>query len=1125
MRNPLDEVLGLPSPAQSSVQNPSIVAVIQSASKMAGVPPDIAMRLVNQESSFNPHAKSPVGAMGLTQLMPDTAKQMGVTDPYNPAENAAGGFKYLASLNRQFGGNWSHALAAYNWGPGNVEAWLQRGGDMSQLPAETRAYVAKIAPQHVQHLTKKRDFLQLTADRVKGSNSLDAALGLKKQHANPLDSYLSSRKSAAPNLPSPQQVYGAAGAGMASLNPMDSSGGDPSLAGPQNYSGLAQIAGHQDFPFIVHNAQLRDASSGKDESVLQLLRDPNSETFKAFHLYLKNPAQAMDQYGMGSPIQNQWMAKHGKGPEQQFSQFMDQHSVLNGINTFVTEQANPMAWAEGGIAGKLAGWLGKSAHAIPGAGGLDAAQTAAHAAGVGSPLYGLANRGGTEASQWAKGLIASIKVPEHLTRQIAQQIFGGLSNAEQREVVRLSQGLQPDPQFFKQYVSLKQRADALRNDVKHTTNEQIRTKVLDPKQGQVHNADTYFPMSNAYDFGPQHELEEQLRGGLSPGGGSTANKPKTFRTLDDALRSGNVDEAFSPATNYSTWRRQRLQRVAFEDAMERAPESLRRNLQASDYRNSLGHLQEPWQRTATQTKDEALQQTVAENNAKFGPGHPERFNLEDNKQYVAAFRALDSTPSAVLKGSMIAPELVNFLKNDSGLRRYIGASGSQLPGNQKTFAGKFVGLMRNMIVSNFLYHPMVNISGNDAAARGLHNLGGPAWEAGGYAYNAAKSVALQFGLLKPKDFLGGAQQYSTWMDRALKAGGLAEFGSSSKSALGGDAARVLTESNGKWKLNDSGQTWLKRMDKVATNVSNFNMDRTFREKGEEAFAVSLFRDAVEKGGLSDYDAGKVVRQALGDYYSFDPKSPWSSAFMFMPWLKSNTKFWMNVLIRKPQYVTGTSHATRNYNVSQNAPELQSPFPANDFMVHPKGSSAPWSPPFVGRDLQHIAQAAYGAATDGPGVPLTQALQMLTARGNPIARFAMNASQTADAVYAPNVEGPETNFSLIFNPKAPKAEQFKQVGQYFAGHFLPVPLVGIAVQNALRRGMDARDLYAAFASAAGLGFPGSDRLSDDQRRALKQAQRRYQRAYDQFVYNGRNASDLQTAWNLYISDLHLKKIIK
>ena len=1072
---------------------------ISTAASMTGIPTDLATRLVKQESSFNPHAKSPVGALGLTQLMPDTAKMLGVSDPFNPAENLAGGFKYIAGLYKQFG-TWGHALAAYNWGPGNVQAWLARGGNMADLPAETRQYVATIAPHEFVSVAKAaaKRHLQLLGDRV-----APPPPDWKPRAATPPPDW----KPRTQQTPTPYLLQDPNTRGTIT-DPMDTESGSPegdtgtgNAIGPTNFSFVSQLAGHQDLPFILENATDRDAAMGNSRGAIFLLRDPNSETSKAFHLYLKNPAQAMDEYGQGSPIQNEWMAKHAKGFDKTYSQFFADHPILNAANTFITEQANPMALAEGGIAGKALGAIGKVSSV------QRAAQGAARAAGVGSPLYGLANRGGTEAAQWAKSLIASVKAPEYETRVINQQVFGNLTNAEQREVVRLSQGLKPDPQFFKQYADLKKRSDILRTDIKHVTSEQIRTQVLDPKQGHVHNPERYFPMSNSYDFGPQHELEAQLRGGLNRGGGTTANTDKTYKTLDEALRGGHVADDFSPPTNYTTWRRQRLQRVAFEDSMERAPQSLRRDVQSTDYANGMGQtLGQPWIRRANQTPSEALDQSVAENNARFAPGHPERLSLADNEKYVSAYRVLQNTPSAVLKRSMIAPELMDFFK-DGRFEKYITRTGSQLPGEQNTWAGRFVSLMRNMIVSNFVYHPMVNVAGNDAAARGMHGLGGPVFEAGGYAYNSAKALALQAGM-DPKRFLGGVKKYASWYERALHAGAIAEFGVSPKSALGGDTAKVLTEKGGHW---------VQRLDKALTKAGNFNMDRTFREKGEEAFAVSLFKDAVWRGHNTDADAGKIVREALGDYYNFDPQSSWSSAFMFMPWLKSNTKFWLNVLARKPGYALGTAHAARNYNISQNAPELQSPFPSNDFMVHPQGMPMPWYFPFVGRDLQHIVNGV-GGIPQGPGVPLTEAQKLVMARANPLTKAAQSAEDTANAVYSRDVQGPETNFNLMFNPKAPPNEQYKQLGSYFVGHGLPVPLVGYAVQDAFRRGMNPRDVATALASATGLGYPGVAKLDDGGQRELRAAQAQYKKAYDTYQYDDRDPAALQAAWDQYTQTL-------
>src|SRR4051794_12842541 len=92
------------------------------AARRHGVNPDIFERLVNQESRFNPNAVSPAGARGFTQLMPATARSLGV-NPNDPKQNLEGGARYLKQQLDSFGGNYRKALAAYNAGPGAVQKY------------------------------------------------------------------------------------------------------------------------------------------------------------------------------------------------------------------------------------------------------------------------------------------------------------------------------------------------------------------------------------------------------------------------------------------------------------------------------------------------------------------------------------------------------------------------------------------------------------------------------------------------------------------------------------------------------------------------------------------------------------------------------------------------------------------------------------------------------------------------------------------------------------------------------------------------------------------------------------------------------------------------------------------
>lgn len=120
--------------------NISIDKAVEDASRKYGVDKKLIMSVIKQESDFNPNSTSYVGAEGLMQLMPSTARSLGVTNAYDVEQNVDGGTKYLKQLLDMFG-NTKLAVAAYNAGPGAVK---NSGGNISALPNETKNYVAKV---------------------------------------------------------------------------------------------------------------------------------------------------------------------------------------------------------------------------------------------------------------------------------------------------------------------------------------------------------------------------------------------------------------------------------------------------------------------------------------------------------------------------------------------------------------------------------------------------------------------------------------------------------------------------------------------------------------------------------------------------------------------------------------------------------------------------------------------------------------------------------------------------------------------------------------------------------------------------------------------------------------------
>ncbi|HUJ18857.1 MAG TPA: lytic transglycosylase domain-containing protein [Nitrospirota bacterium] len=132
---------GKPTPSHLSSSNiPSVyLDIINSACERHGVDPSLVHAIVKVESDFNPYATSNKGAMGLMQLMPETAVNMNVRNTFNPAENIDGGVKYLRYLIDRYEGNLSLALAAYNSGETAVRKW----GTIPPFK-ETQSYVQRI---------------------------------------------------------------------------------------------------------------------------------------------------------------------------------------------------------------------------------------------------------------------------------------------------------------------------------------------------------------------------------------------------------------------------------------------------------------------------------------------------------------------------------------------------------------------------------------------------------------------------------------------------------------------------------------------------------------------------------------------------------------------------------------------------------------------------------------------------------------------------------------------------------------------------------------------------------------------------------------------------------------------
>jgi hypothetical protein len=141
------------TPGGTETVQQALCRVIEGAARQHKIPVDFLTRLIWAESSFRPTVVSPAGAQGIAQIMPGTAQEWGLADPFDPEQAIPKAAAFLSHLRSRFG-NLGLAAAAYNGGPGRVAAWVEgRGG----LPAETRAYVVKITGRAAEDWTGEQE--------------------------------------------------------------------------------------------------------------------------------------------------------------------------------------------------------------------------------------------------------------------------------------------------------------------------------------------------------------------------------------------------------------------------------------------------------------------------------------------------------------------------------------------------------------------------------------------------------------------------------------------------------------------------------------------------------------------------------------------------------------------------------------------------------------------------------------------------------------------------------------------------------------------------------------------------------------------------------------------------------
>lgn len=677
--------------------------------------------------------------------------------------------------------------------------------------------------------------------------------------------------------------------------------------------------------------------------------------------------------------------------------------------------------------------------------------------------------------------------------------------------------------------NLDLRAKQLNELLRSTTQKRVAEGTL-PKSS-VFNQQGYFPMRGAYRDPNLNQDEfdfiESLRGGNRGAGTYTLppNYQKTFFDIDQAEQSGLLRDDASMANQLYRHLSRSNQNLAANRGIANLPESLiRRPDQTSVAQQASARLIPDLVETRGgktlpgQFTQPALRPPEAPNfklvgtqlaNKEHLPANPEEdiyrafyeqrpgLKTGAEKPPEGWVRAEEVFPGTrllpALQGAWLKREFAEWLRDHGG---------SQLTGQPIKLFGsegfaqwvdRYNTAMRQAVIANPAYHLLWNIAWNGSAAMGSS----PVFLVGNTARAVLGTLKSMPGIGKPLQalaskigdnaiysrFMGSTQQWNEDVMDAIRAGATAEFGAT-HSVLGGHAADLFTKP---W----SDLSFAGKIDKFFTSATDWNKRAVFGPNGEQAFATRLFT-RLTKRGYDKSDAAIMTREALGNYQNVDPQNILSQLFFFYPWLKGNTAFWTKAFLTNPAYTVGPLEGIRRHNQLANDPNFTGRYPTPDLTIYQgqnkEGQGQYLTPPLPQRTA---AQLVNSAATGDPFEMAFTASNIAGSHANPVVGNAISALAT---VMAQRKEGldPATgsNYDIVFNKDAPRAEQFKEIGGFLVSHDIPVPLVQYAIQDAVRQGWSPQKLKDEIVQSAGLGFP-HNRPSQQQSKQINAAYRRFE----------------------------------
>jgi hypothetical protein len=718
---------------------------------------------------------------------------------------------------------------------------------------------------------------------------------------------------------------------------------------PHPASLLQKIADYAEVPFDLGNAAQRSRLAGHGEF--------GPEFHQALDVIKRDPVAAAEEYGVNSPGELEYGSTHHDPLEpfgEDWARFNKKHPKETGVETFAAELGNPSNAVLGGVVGGAFKGAGMGVRALAQRPDI-AGKLAQSLVRSGDRFADLRRVAGDKGVHAIRSLLGHWSGADTSSMDDTMKIFGGLSPEEKREVIHLSQGREPSvdvrgraaremtnaqaqaatirktapaaagrPIVGARGQELAKRAQLLRNTLKNLDVEQKKYPAL-LEDVRTSDTDRFFPMKGAYTDPILNELAEHnspdvmrdleaqledIRSKQGAGGQlnvrkGTAGKQgghKVFATLREAEESGKLREDWDPAQNLYSHLSRRRKNMAFEQAMQHLPDSLRRDISYVDAAGNVVRDETGKPVTGARFQEWLKKNPLTDAGAfKAAPPPPGMVPSKD---------VLWRLGSPTMLESYVHPDLANFLAETAG------KPDSARRGFWKGL-DTFNRVSRAAIITNPLVH-------------GLWNLG---------TNSMARGVMLS-DLVKPVP--------KAIQDEAEAAGAYHGLGSTS-SFFGGDAAHLATT-----PLKNLGpKEWL---DKVAMHAWDANQKITF-DKMEKFWADRLFY-RLRRSGLNPGEAAEQVRKALGDYANTSPTDKLQRAFFFYPWLRSNLDFWVGRAAHAPQYVNAPVQAIHRNNEVAGDPNLDSKYPTADFTMY-EGNGRYYSVPHPARILADLSMGLPG----------------------------------------------------------------------------------------------------------------------------------------------------------------------